>query len=198
MNCEICSAPAIIFQVILEKLTHCILLQFFKLFDSKVIRARFLKIVHKRDIQICFISFTVGGIVALIAEKRLHDLGKAIQHAKLEKQLVYPTKFSNSCMTSTYGCLLPNMFLVEQYGMSLNIVKYRIGALFFLIGAGCLCTSIYYSMKQCSKRKRRIHQNDGNQPVMESKSSVTKVTLTNCKETSICNDQSIYDNLNTV
>ena len=111
---------------------------------------------------------------------------------------VYPTKLSNSKNIGTNGFLLPNMFLVEQYGMSLNIVKYRIGALFFLIGAGCLCTSIYYNMKQCSKRKRRIHQNDGNQPVMESKSSVTKVTLTNCKETSICNDQSIYDNLNTV
>lgn len=78
--------------------------------------------------------------------------------------------------------------------MSLNIVKYRIGALFFLIGAGCLCTSIYYNVKQCSKRKRRIHQND--QPVMESKSSVTKVTV--FKETSLCNDQSIYNNFNTV
>ena len=82
--------------------------------------------------------------------------------------------------------------------MSLNIVKYRIGALFFLIGAGCLCTSIYYNVKQCSKRKRRIHQND--QPVMESKSSVTKVTLTSFKETSLStsNDQSIYNNFNTV
>jgi len=80
--------------------------------------------------------------------------------------------------------------------MSLNIVKYRIGALFFLIGAGCLCTSIYYNVKQCSKRKRRIHQND--QPVMESKSSVTKVTVTNFKETSLCNDQSVYNNFNTV